>query len=220
MIKGLSKSSVDIVWTASSVFEGRLSGHLLSAGVQLSPGGPETLAVAVTHAGGHPTAYAYTFPNGSTLSLAIAREPGRIGWVTGRTYTMGATTVYSWQASHDALGRPISTADSESAARTWTYNTRSEMTGCTSSDGSHSYFYDSIGNRTSSSSTSSNLVSVTHSYTANGLNQYDYVDSTALTYDADGNLTGDGRYSYAYDCENRLVTVTQVSPSTGDLAIV
>ena len=25
----------------------------------------------------------YTFPNGSTLSLAIAREPGRIGWVTG-----------------------------------------------------------------------------------------------------------------------------------------
>ena len=168
----------------------------------------------------HPTAYAYTFPNGSTLSLAIAREPGRIGWVTGRTYTMGATPVYGWQVSHDALGRPVSTADSESAARTWTYNERSEMTGCTSSDGSHSYFYDSIGNRTSSSSTSSNLVSVTHSYTANGLNQYDYVDSTAFTYDADGNLTGDGRYSYAYDCENRLVSVTPVSPSSGDLAIV
>ena len=136
------------------------------------------------------------------------------------SYTMGATTVYSWQASHDALGRPISTADSESVARTWTYNERSEMTGCTSSDGSYSYFYDSIGNRTSSSSTSSNLVSVTHSYTANGLNQYDYVDSTALAYDADGNLTGDGRYSYAYDCENRLVSVTPVSPSAGDLAIV
>ena len=158
--------------------------------------------------------------NGSTLGLAIAREPGRIGWVTGRTYTMGATTVYSWQASHDALGRPVATADSESAARIWTYNERSEMTGCTSSDGSHSYFYDSIGNRTSSSSTGGGLSPVTHSYTANGLNQYDYVDSTALTYDADGNLTGDGRYSYAYDCENRLVSVTPVSPSSGDLAIV
>ena len=92
----------------------------------------------------HPTAYACTFPNGSTLSLAVAREPGRIGWVTGRTYTMGATTVYSWQASHDALGRPISTADSESAARSWTYNERSEMTGCTSSDGSYSYFYNNV----------------------------------------------------------------------------
>ena len=124
------------------------------------------------------------------------------------------------RVSHDALGRPVATADSESAARTWTYNERSEMTGCTSNDGSYSYFYDSIGNRTSSSSTSSNLVSVTHSYTANGLNQYDYVDSTALSYDADGNLTGDGRYSYAYDCENRLVSVTPVSPSAGDLAIV
>ena len=123
------------------------------------------------------------------------------------------------RVSHDALGRPVSTADSESAARTWTYNERSEMTGCTSSDGSYSYFYDSIGNRTSSSSTSSNLVSVTHSYTANGLNQYDYVDSTALTYDADGNLTGDGRYSYAYDCENRLVSVTPILPSAGALAV-
>ena len=109
----------------------------------------------------------YTFPNGSTLSLAIAREPGRIGWVTGRTYTMGATTVYSWQASHDALGRPVSTADSESAARTWTYNERSEMTGCTSSDGSYSYFYDSIGNRTSSSGAVGNFAPTTHSYTAN-----------------------------------------------------
>ena len=72
--------------------------------------------------------------NGSTLSLAIAREPGRIGWVTGRTYTMGETTVYGWQASHNALGRPVSTADSESAARSWTYNARSEMTGCTGED--------------------------------------------------------------------------------------
>ena len=79
------------------------------------------------------------------------------------TYTMGTTTVYGWQASHDALGRPVSTADSESAARTWTYNARSEMTGCVSND---------------------------------------------------------GQYSYAYDCENRLVSVTPVSPSSGDLAIV
>ena len=76
--------------------EGRLCGHVLTSGTQLSTGGPNTLAVAVTHAGSHPAAYAYTFPNGSTLGLAIAREPGRIGWVTGRTYTMGETTVYGY----------------------------------------------------------------------------------------------------------------------------
>ena len=160
----------------------------------------------------HPTAYAYTFPNGSTLSLAVAREPGRIGWVTGRTYTMGATTVYSWQASHDALGRPSATADTLSAARSWTYNARSEMTGCTANDGSYSYMYDTIGNRLSSTEASGGYYGSSRLYIANGLNQYDYVDSTALTYDADGNLTGDGRYSYAYDCENRLVSVTPVSP--------
>ena len=72
MIKGLSKSSVDIVWTASSVFEGRLSGHLLSSGMQVSGNGPETLAVAVTHAGGHLTAYAYTFPNGSVGGVFVS----------------------------------------------------------------------------------------------------------------------------------------------------
>jgi RHS repeat-associated protein len=45
-------------------------------------------------------------------------------------------------------------------------------------------------------------------YTVNGLNQYTAVAGTAQTYDANGNLTGDGTNAYIYDGENRLVSAT------------
>ncbi|MEM6411026.1 MAG: RHS repeat-associated core domain-containing protein [Pseudomonadota bacterium] len=42
-------------------------------------------------------------------------------------------------------------------------------------------------------------------YTTNGLNQYESAGSATFTYDANGNLTSDGVYTYVYDVENRLV---------------
>lgn len=43
-------------------------------------------------------------------------------------------------------------------------------------------------------------------YTVNGLNQYATVGPVSYGYDANGNLTGDGATTYAYDVENRLVS--------------
>jgi len=34
------------------------------------------------------------------------------------------------------------------------------------------------------------------------------VDSTGYSYDNNGNLTGDGNYTYNYDCENLLIEVS------------
>jgi len=45
-------------------------------------------------------------------------------------------------------------------------------------------------------------------YSVNGLNQYTAVAGTGHTYDANGNLTGDGTNAYIYDGENRLVSAT------------
>ncbi|MBP6037231.1 MAG: RHS repeat-associated core domain-containing protein, partial [Azonexus sp.] len=45
-------------------------------------------------------------------------------------------------------------------------------------------------------------------YTANGLNQYTAVGASPLTYDGNGNLAGDGYWSYGYDLDNRLKTAT------------
>jgi YD repeat-containing protein len=47
--------------------------------------------------------------------------------------------------------------------------------------------------------------SVNRSYTANALNQYVTAGSATFSYDANGNLTGDGTNTYGYDAENRLI---------------
>ena len=44
----------------------------------------------------------------------------------------------------------------------------------------------------------------TQSYTANGLNQYTTAAGASISHDANGNLTGDGVWSYTYDTDNRL----------------
>ena len=53
----------------------------------------------------------------------------------------------------------------------------------------------------------------TENRTHNNLNQISYIDSSPLLYDANGNLTDDGTYLYAWDAKNRLRTVTRKSDS-------
>ena len=46
--------------------------------------------------------------------------------------------------------------------------------------------------------------SVNRTYAVNGLNQYSTTGTASFSYDANGNLAGDGINSYTYDIENRL----------------
>ena len=52
------------------------------------------------------------------------------------------------------------------------------------------------------------IATANKAYSVNGLNQYTAVAGTGHTYDANGNLTGDGTNAYIYDGENRLVSAT------------
>jgi RHS repeat-associated protein len=52
------------------------------------------------------------------------------------------------------------------------------------------------------------LDSINRGYSVNGLNQYTASGPNALSYDANGNLTGDGGTTYVYDAENRLVSAS------------
>ncbi len=62
---------------------------------------------------------------------------------------------------------------------------------------------------------------MTNSYTANSLNQYTAVSSGANpVYDADGNMMGDGTFAYAYDAENRLVSVTSAAETNGAIRVL
>jgi RHS repeat-associated protein len=75
-------------------------------------------------------------------------------------------------------------------------------TSYTSYDNEETFALDGVGNRTQVVSGSQ-----TTNYTVNALNQYTQISGTSLTYDYNGNLTGDGTYTYAYDYANRLMEV-------------
>lgn len=51
-------------------------------------------------------------------------------------------------------------------------------------------------------------VNVNRAYAVNGLNQYTAAGPATFSYDANGNLTGDGSSTYVYDIENRLVSAS------------
>jgi RHS repeat-associated protein len=65
--------------------------------------------------------------------------------------------------------------------------------------GAGSFTYDSIGNRTSKDINGQNI-SYTYGTSDNRLGGF--------SYDANGNIIGDGTFTYTYDSENRLIQVT------------
>jgi len=172
------------------------------------------VTVNVSYIGSYQNGIAYTFPNGNTFTVDFEREASRKHLVTNRHYWYGNQQVYSYATQYDLLERPMNAMDSLSAAREWLYNNRNELASAVIGTNSYAYVYDSIGNREWAAENAS-----TNTYSANALNQYAQVDSQAIAYDADGNLTQDDRYDYTYDAENRLVTVVPIAPTEGSLSI-
>ncbi len=82
----------------------------------------------------------------------------------------------------------------------YAYNTENAVSGRTVSDAAYRPGPSNPG-----------LVLGTREYVANALNQYTAVAGAALSYDADGNLTGDGggAWSYGYDPQGRLVSAAK-----------
>ena len=130
-----------------------------------------------------------------------------------RDYAFGGQSTFWYSTEYDLLGRPT---DSVSFVREWLYNRRSELAAASIGTNLYGYAYDTIGNRLWSAENAA-----TNSYTANNLNQYtSAAASTNLVYDADGNLTNNGIFSYSYDAENRLVAAYPVSPVVGSLSVL
>lgn len=70
------------------------------------------------------------------------------------------------------------------------------------------YSLDPVGNWNSKTTNA-----VTQNRTHNATNELTKIDSTALTYDNNGNLTSDGAYSYTYDEENRVIQIQRLFDS-------
>jgi RHS repeat-associated protein len=75
------------------------------------------------------------------------------------------------------------------------------------------YNMDDDGNRTSVVVTPYGQSPATTSYTDNAYNQYTVVGGVSRSHDANGNVTDDGTYTYAYNYKNLIVKATRTSDS-------
>src|SRR5690606_32431156 len=103
------------------------------------------------------------------------------------TVTLGNGTTtsygYSAQSALSSLGHNLA-GTAQDLTYTYTRNQVQAITGLSWSNDAYQWGGAANG---------------TKSYTANGLNQYTQAAGATLGYNANGNLTGDGVWSYGYD---------------------
>jgi len=123
--------------------------------------------------------------------------------------TQGTATV---SFGHDAAGRRTSLTLPNGIATESTYDAASRLIGLTYKQGTTTlgtltYAYDANGQRTQVGGTwaRTGLPPPVASATYNAANQQLTFGSQPLTYDLNGNLTGDGTSTYTWDARNRLV---------------
>ena len=176
------------------------------------------VSVAIAYDGSHVTNIAYSLPDGGQFNAALTRSQSRRGLVTRRDYTFNGQPSYWHSTSYDILGRATNATDSIAVAREWLYNSRSELAAANIGTNRYGYAYDAIGNRLWSAESAA-----TNTYSANSLNQYTLCASASLrefSYDADGNLLSDGEFTYAYDAESRLLSVTAAALTNGAIRVI
>lgn len=108
------------------------------------------------------------------------------------TWGNGAHTDFSYEADDD-LAQLVHTAGAAVQTFGYTHNKVHQITGMSSTDGTLLWRPSLPQSR---------------QYTLNGLNQVTAVGLTTQSYDANGNFTSDGTWTYQYDEENRLRSAT------------
>ncbi|MDR3468688.1 MAG: RHS repeat-associated core domain-containing protein [Xanthobacteraceae bacterium] len=138
--------------------------------------------------------------------------------------------------SHDLVGHLLGAADTSAAivapstvgtiaSMAFTYDSLNNLTGSswspvvaqaatTATNATFAFAYDGTNRRISQTTTDNGYwyypaaTASTVAYTANNLDQYTAIGAIAPTYDANGNLTFDGTFTYGYDAENRLISAS------------
>jgi RHS repeat-associated protein len=148
------------------------------------------------------------------------------GQLTDITHANGGTVLARSAYTLDVLGRRTAQTREDGITETYGYDTTGQLTSANYGARSplaqsplpvvrETFAYDALGNRTSTSSLGGVPSPRVSSYTSNALNQYTQVGGVAFAYDANGNLTNDGKQTYRYDAQNRLLAVEPIAPATG-----
>ncbi|MEM9377547.1 MAG: RHS repeat-associated core domain-containing protein, partial [Pseudomonadota bacterium] len=162
----------------------------------------------------HPDGNYFTYDVDALSRPTFIRENGS-AWLNQFTYDASArlssvlhNNRLDWSVGYDDLSRVGSLAidavagSSADVTETFNFNPVSQLT---------------LVSRTNSAYSQLPSGAQDGAYVANGLNQYTSVDGSAFSYDGNGNLTSDGSTVYAYDVENRLVSMTP--PGGGAVAL-
>ncbi len=143
----------------------------------------------------HPDGAVFTYVYDGLDRLTLLRPPGTnipIAAYNSAGYRTKRTNVETY--GYDTIGRPTSKTmvidGTNDYSLTVSYNAASQI----------------VGRVVSTRYAFTDYADVSRSYSVNGLNQYTNVGSATFTYDANGNLVGDGANTYGYDAENRLIT--------------
>jgi len=148
--------------------------------------------------------YSVLTSSNAVLTRALYRDPQRRGLILSVSNLVnGVDSGSSFDYTYDALGRPVTRNLDE-----FGYNVRGEVAWARYGTNTLAdiYDYDFIGNFTSN-----RLHGAWSEFEANELNVYATIandDAQSLAYDLDGNLLTNGVWSYIYDSQNRLLSVT------------
>jgi RHS repeat-associated protein len=203
---------------------------------------PATLATTDSSVGyySHGALRKMTYGNGLTQATSIERrlQPCRINLNSSGAYiTDGCTdgpvsgTIQDFDYAYGGWGTTnndsittINAAGQQNFNRTYTYDSLNRLSTLSSPSDPNgcanlSWTYDAWGNRTDQGSTSS---CPTFHQSANTQNQIVDTINHVYQYDAAGNMTADGRHTYTYDAEDRLIQVDATSgycSSSGNTAV-
>jgi RHS repeat-associated protein len=144
-------------------------------------------------------------PSEATVTYAYDQASHLIGVSDSSASITVPSSAASYAANYayDQLNRPLTVNWSPAPAQTTPM----------AESASFAFGYDATNRRISQTATDNSwwsypTTATNVSYTANALNQYTAVGSVSPTYDGNGDLTSDGTFTYAYDAENRLTSVS------------
>ena len=182
-----------------------------------------SFSVAYTNVAGYCCGYTLTTPSGDTIRRAVARDDCRRSLVTNCTTYFNSSLVDANLYAFDALSRPVArttgTTGVSSVDSTFSYNNRSEVVSAAIGTNSFAHAYDDIGNQTLFGDNAR-----TNTFTHNQLNQMvgrgvPDAPPISFTYTSDGGLSTDGTWSYAYDAEDQLTSVTSSALTNGAIRV-
>lgn len=172
--------------------------------------------VTATASGSNVVIQSVTAGANTTYPITASVAGGSIGVVTSGPTLSGGTDgaaggstgfVYALDVGTDPSGTVFSANDSVNGNWSYFYDNLNRLQQASTSTVGYTYDYDRYGNRL-------------HQTPLNGGNGLSLVyvnnqiSATGVTYDASGNMTSDGTHQYAYDAENRLISVDNGQTAT------